>query len=310
MKGAFTSAVFSAIAISLLMPLSATAQFGTVSINGEPVDPEMFVAYKTHAIPDEQICYPNTDQLVTTSVIERLLIIDAGRAAGYASAQLLEAPPEAQSDATAEDLHFRYAFLSAMLFSESEEYVAPLLGDAATVDAKQEYLKRLAADDPLLVNVTMVRAAHLQFNTRTDAAEVLARLENDESIDAVAGNLGYASARYNQQKSDWWHVATLPELDGGDAPVVGSLFGPFYGSGQWRIGKVLESKKLPVMLFDDRTQPHAFMSINLREKFEEDNYNALVMDLWASASIELDGKPMDYPGHSFCNQPILSKQYN
>ena len=293
------------ITIIVFLPISAIAELGQVSINGEPLDSEVLIAYKTHAIPDEQFCYPNTDQFVIASVVGRSLIIEAGREAGYADAQLLEAPPELTDEETPEDLFFRYAFIGAMIYTESEKYIEPLIGDAATFDAKQVYLQMLSADDPLVVNVTLVRAAHMQFSTFSTANEVLKRLNNKEPIDEVAGNLGYANEYYNQQKAAWWHAAALPEMNGGDAPAPGSLFGPFYAAGQWRIGQVLEARKLPVMLLDDRTEPFASLTYDLREKFEKDNFHALVEKLWNSADVKLDGKALEYPGYDYCNQPVL-----
>ena len=293
------------LASGFLLSLSAVADIGQVSIDGEPVDPENFVAYKAHAIPDEQYCYPETDKFVLTSVVERLLIIEAGRAAGLDATLPLEAPPELNNEETAEDLYYRQVFLSGLIQLESDEYIEPLVGDAAAYDGKQEYLKLLAADDPLVVDVTMVRAAHIQLNTLTEAEEALERLNNGEPIDDIAGNLGYASPRYNELKSIWWHIGALPKLDGNDTPVAGSFYGPFFADSRWRIGQVLESRKLPVMLLDDRTQPFSFLSIDLRERFEQQNYNTLVKKLWGAAKIELDGKTLKHPGHDYCNLPLL-----
>lgn len=279
----------------------ASADIGEVSIDGEVIDPALFKAYKNVILLDPNYCYPNTDTFVIDKVLERILIRNAAKAQGIDRAnQIDEMEDEFQQtldnlpDNASQDE--REQLLILLLSMQSDGYNSTLLKGAADTHSKDKYLHMLANDDPLVVNVNVVRAAVLEFNSFVSAQDTHERLVKGEDIDDVAAELGINDFLYVERKAQWRHASSVPFL--ADASIeADSVLGPYFDNSRWQVQKVLETKILPVALYDDviDNKYNTISSVILKSQVAT-NRKTIINSLRAAANIEIDGKPAPNPG--------------
>lgn len=297
-----------AVLISLLsLGLSSTAyaEFDNISVNGELIDQELFTAYKSAGLPVQDYCFPTTEQYVINYVVKRQLIVDAGQAAGFKPKNHSESWDDVDRYTAPEDLEYRHYLINGKLESHAKEYAMQLIGDDAIINVKDKYLYMLASNDPLVVDVTLVRIAQIPTGSRVGGEQAMQRLIAGESIDSIANEIADTGSSIVEQSSRWRHVATLPALDGGLAPEVNSLFGPYYSSREWFVGKILETKKAPVFLLADELRRYESLQKGLWNYLERKNHELLVKKLWESTQVTIGGKPLPYPDSNFCGDSLL-----
>lgn len=274
----------------------ANAGIGEVRVDGEVIDPALFSAYQSVILPDPDYCFPDTDTFVVDKVLERILIRNAAKTRNIdrdsqidemedSFEQELKKLPDSASQ------YERDSLIISILSMQSDGYASTLLKSEENFKPKEAFLNMLAANDPLVVNVTELRTAMLRFNTLDSANEVLRRLQANEDIDNIANELGQSNYLYTDHKEQWRHPAAFPSLPDTNI-VTDSVLGPHYNNRSWEIHKVLETKILPVALYDDRIDDrYNTVSTVILKNHAAANRKKIVNSLREAANVEIDGKP-------------------
>lgn len=285
--------------IATAISTTVYANYNDIEVNGKTINPEIFSAFEAHALADSDYCTPFTEDYVIHQIVQRVLIRDAARASnlqGYRDDATEEAEKalKAQIEQLPEntDPEMKSQLALWLLAAESDNYLelmTPLFIEAP----RDRYMQLLEKNDPLIVNVPVVKTAALRFDSFTEANETMNRIKTKEEFNTIRKELGFNNLLHIKKSEIWRHAAELRYAKGNNDYSSGQLLGPLFAEGDWRVVQILESKKLPVALLGDtfgEAETSIDSMIQLRLKNEKEH--TYITELWSRANVMNKGKPL------------------